>query len=75
MEQEFIRIPAKGTQYFYVRACIGPCSFEVMSSKWTGSNFGFLRLAKGNFYLTEKEAQEEADFLNKRIRTILTSKR
>lgn len=74
MEQETIKIPQKGTTYYYVRGCIGSPRFEVCHATWTSSSFGLLRLAKGNVYYTPKEAQDVADLLNRRINVILSSK-
>lgn len=70
MEQEIIRIPEKGTTYYYIIADVGKGQFVVLSSTWSGSFFSQSRLARGNMFNTMEEAKEVADLCNKRLRKI-----
>lgn len=60
-------VPVIKTQYWYVRSNYMQDHFVVQETEWVGGISDLFRLAKGNVYLTEKEANEVATTLNDRL--------
>lgn len=60
-------VPVIKTQYWYVRSNYMQNHFVVQETEWVGGISDLFRLAKGNVYLTEKEANEVATTLNDRL--------
>ena len=67
MNKNEIQIPQKKQTYWFIASHSEHCKFSVQESIWTNSTFGALRLAKGNVYLTQKEAETVCDSLNTRV--------
>lgn len=64
-------IPQVKTTYWYVASSLqGDGGFRVIETTWIGGMSDFLRLTKGNVYLTEKEANDVLDQLNERYERI-----
>ena len=70
VEPELGSIPEVKTQYWYICSCMCSHSFKVHESEWIGGMSDSLRLAKGNVYLTQKEAEAVCDQLNARLESI-----
>lgn len=60
-------VPEINTQYWYIRSNYMQDHFVVQETEWVGGISDLFRLAKGNVYLTEKEANEVATTLNDRL--------
>ena len=61
MEQREVNnlsIPKVGTIYWYIWSCMSTHSFHVKSAEWIGSMSDSFRLAKGNMFLTQKDANK-----------------
>lgn len=63
-------IPKKGDIYYAVTSNAQVGRFQVRETVWANSAAGALRLAKGNVYLTQKEAETVCDSLNTRVSEI-----
>ncbi len=60
-------IPAKGTKVWYVRSNMIAHKFIVQEAEWIGGVSDLLRMAKGNVFFTEQEANEVERQLNARL--------
>lgn len=60
-------IPEKGTTYWYIRGCMQTHRFKVCEMQFIGGMTEILRIAKGNFYLNQKEANNVMLQLNERV--------
>ena len=60
-------IPAKGTKVWYIRANMIAHKFLVIETEWIGGVSDLLRMAKGNVFFSEKEANEVESQLNSRL--------
>lgn len=58
-------LPAKGSTYYYIRACMQRGEFIATETKWYGGMSDKFRLVKGNFYESLHEAQADAVYLNR----------
>lgn len=67
IEPDYGSVPEKGTTYFYVRSCMQTHRFKVYETQWFGGMSDVLRLAKGNLYFTQKEANAIMLQLNVRV--------
>lgn len=61
-------VPERGTTYYYARGVMTyPQGFRLQETEWEGGMSDVLRMAKGNFYLSEQEADDVVDMLNERV--------
>ena len=60
-------IPSTGEVYWYVRAAFDGTSFHTIQKEWNGSDYDFVRLAKGNVYPESEEANKVAVMLTARV--------
>ena len=60
-------IPENKTPYFYVFSCMVTHQFTVKETTWIDGISDMLRLAKGNVFLTNREAQQVCFALNERL--------
>jgi TPP-dependent indolepyruvate ferredoxin oxidoreductase alpha subunit len=61
-------VPERGTTYYYVRGIMTyPQGFRLQETEWEGGMSDILRMAKGNFYLSEDDADDVVDMLNERV--------
>lgn len=60
-------IPQPRTIYWYIRACMQTHCFKVVECEWIGCMSDLLRLAKGNVFLVNDEADQLCDQLNHRL--------
>ena len=67
IEPELGSIPAKGTKVWYIRANMIAHKFIVVETEWIGGVSDLLRMAKGNVFFSEKEANEVESQLNSRL--------
>ena len=67
IEPELGSIPAKGTKVWYIRANMIAHKFLVVETEWIGGVSDLLRMAKGNVFFSEKEANEAESRLNSRL--------
>ena len=67
IEPELGSIPAKGTKVWYIRANMIAHKFLVIETEWIGGVSDLLRMAKGNVFFSEKEANEVESQLNSRL--------
>lgn len=67
IEPELGSIPAKGTKVWYIRANMIAHKFLVIETEWIGGVSDLLRMAKGNVFLSEEEANEVESQLNSRL--------
>ena len=67
IEPELGSIPAKGTKVWYIRANMIAHKFIVVETEWIGGVSDLLRMAKGNVFFSEKEANEFESQLNSRL--------
>lgn len=67
IEPELGSIPAKGTKVWYIRANMIAHKFLVIETEWIGGVSDLLRMAKGNVFFSEKEANEAESRLNSRL--------
>ena len=56
--------PTVGKEYFYLRDNMVSHAFTVHSKTWSGYDNDYMRLAKGNVYRTEKQANKACNELN-----------
>ncbi len=67
IKPELGSIPAKGTKVWYIRANMIAHKFIVVETEWIGGVSDLLRMAKGNVFFSEKEANEVESQLNSRL--------
>jgi len=67
IEPELGSIPAKGTKVWYIRANMIAHKFLVIETEWIGGVSDLLRMAKGNVFFSEQEANEVESQLNSRL--------
>ena len=67
IEPELGSIPAKGTKVWYIRANMIAHKFIVVETEWIGGVSDLLRMAKGNVFFSEKEANKVESQLNSRL--------
>lgn len=67
IEPELGSIPQKGTKMWYIRANMIAHKFIVQETKWIGGVSDLLRMAKGNVFFSEQEANEVESQLNSRL--------
>lgn len=67
IEPELGSIPQKGTKVWYIRANMIAHKFIVVETEWIGGVSDLLRMAKGNVFFSEKEANEVERQLNSRL--------
>ena len=67
IEPELGSIPAKGTKVWYIRANMIAHKFLVVETEWIGGVSDLLRMAKGNVFFSEEEANEVESQLNSRL--------
>lgn len=67
IEPELGSIPAEGTKVWYIRANMIAHKFIVVETEWIGGVSDLLRMAKGNVFFSEKEANEVESQLNSRL--------
>lgn len=67
IEPELGSIPQKGTKVWYVRANMIAHKFIVVETEWIGGVSDLLRMAKGNVFFSEEEANEVESQLNSRL--------
>lgn len=70
VEPEIGSIPEIKATYFYIYSCMCSHEFKVKETTWIGSMSDSLRLAKGNVFMTLKEAWDVCDQLNARLKKI-----
>ena len=67
IEPEVGSIPDIKTRYWYIWSCMCTHCFKVKESEWIGGMSDSLRLAKGNVYFTQEEAEKVCYQLNNRL--------
>ena len=67
IEPEVGSIPEKGTKVWYIRANMISHKFLVAECTWIGGVSDLLRMAKGNVFFSEEEANEVESQLNSRL--------
>ena len=67
IEPEVGSIPDIKTRYWYIQSCMCSHCFKVKEAEWIGGMSDSLRLAKGNVYFTQEEAEKVCDQLNNRL--------
>ena len=70
IEPELGSIPAKGTKVWYIRSNMVVHKFLVTETEWIGDVSDLLRMAKGNVFFSEEEANEVERQLNVRLEKI-----
>lgn len=67
IEPELGSIPSKGTKVWYIHANMVAHKFLVIETEWIGGVSDLLRMAKGNVFFSEEEANEVESQLNSRL--------
>lgn len=67
IEPELGSIPAKGTKVWYIRGNMIAHKFIVVETEWIGGVSDLLRMANGNVFFSEEEANEVESQLNSRL--------
>ena len=67
IEPEVGSIPDIKTRYWYIHSCMCSHCFKIKETEWIGGMSDSLRLAKGNVYFTQEEAEKVCDQLNNRL--------
>ena len=57
-------VPKTGITYYYFHACMSTHRFILKYTQWFDGEADAFRFSKGNFFLSEKDANEVIDQLN-----------
>lgn len=70
IRKEANAMPKIGEKYWYVFSSMTTHSFEVRQTECFGCESDFLRMAKGNCFVQQKDAEEVMDTLNEYLEEV-----
>ena len=73
IRKEANAIPKIGEKYWYVFSSMVSHSFELRQTECFGGEADFLRMAKGNCFVRQKDAEEIVDTLNEYLEEVRES--